>query len=303
MPLNPDRLLQCAVAAARKAGDHALANLDRRMEADAITHHDVKLKLDVECQAIAEAVVRETFPDHVILGEEGDHSATHTGSVLKLIVNDTPQTPHEHQDPLTINLRTDPALDALLWPMESNDTVWVIDPIDGTVNFSHGLPRWCCSIGVLQGGKAVAGAVYAPVLGKLYAATSESGATCNGEPIHVSDTATLRESIVMAGVDRHKDGSVPPLAVFNAIAHAAQRPRIMGVAAVDMCSVADGSADGYMETGIFLWDVAAAGLIVQQAGGQLEIIQRENGFRLQCVATNGAIHEELRGVVLQALGR
>jgi myo-inositol-1(or 4)-monophosphatase len=270
-----DDLLDCAVAAARKAGDHAFANLHRRSESDAITHHDVKLKLDVECQAIAEAAVRETFPGHEILGEENDHRSV-----------------------------APPADEAgVLWPMESSDCVWIIDPIDGTVNFSHGMPRWCCSIGVLQGGRPVAGAIYAPALGLLYTATCESEATCNGDPLRVSDTASLETAIVTTGVDRHKDGSVPPLSVFNAIANAAQRPRVMGVAALDMCCVAAGQADGYMETGIFLWDVAAAALIVQQAGGRVEIIKRENGFRLQCIATNGPIHEELKGVVLQALGR
>ena len=269
------QLLDCAVAAARQAGDHAFANLDRRRDADAITHHDVKLKLDVECQAIAEAVVRETFPGHEILGEEDDHASI--------------AAPSEADD--------------ALWPMPSDKTLWVIDPIDGTVNFSHGLPRWCCSIGVLQGGRPVAGVVYAPALGLLYTATCDTVAACNGEPLHVSDTGVLNGAIVMTGVDRHKNTSAPSLAVFNAIANTAQRPRIMGVAALDMCSVAAGQADGYMETGIFLWDVAAAALIVQQAGGQTEILQRENGFRLQCIATNGPIHEELKGVVLEAMGR
>ncbi len=275
MSTDATNLLDCAIAAARKAGDHALANLDRRREADAVTHHDVKLRLDVECQAIATAVVREAFPDHAILGEEDDHASVTAPS----------------------------GKEGVLWPMRSDEFLWVIDPIDGTVNFSHGLPRWCCSIGVLQGGRPVAGVVYAPALGLLYTATSETGAACNGEPLHVSDTGVLKESIVMTGVDRHHNTSVPPLAVFNAIANTAQRPRIMGVAALDMCSVAAGQADGYMETGIFLWDVAAAGLIVQQAGGQVEILQRENGFRLQCIATNGPIHEELKGAVLKALGR
>jgi myo-inositol-1(or 4)-monophosphatase len=270
-----DELLSCAISAARKAGDHALANLDRRRDASAITHHDVKLKLDVECQVIAEEQIRAVFPGHEILGEEDDHAAVAA-----------------------------PADEAgILWPMESDDYLWVIDPIDGTVNFSHGLPRWCCSIAVMRGGRPVVGVVYAPVLDLLYAATCESVATCNGEPIHVSSTANLEASIVMTGVDRHKDGSVPPLSVFNAIANAAQRPRVMGVAALDMCSVAEGGADGYMETGIFLWDVAASALIVQQAGGQVEITRRENGFRLHCVATNGRIHDALRSVILQAMNR
>jgi myo-inositol-1(or 4)-monophosphatase len=269
-------LLDCAIEAARCAGDHALANRDRRQEANAVTHHDVKLKLDVECQAIAETVVRDRFPSHDILGEEDDHAAA-----------------------------MPPAgeADETLWPMASDHTLWVIDPIDGTVNFSHGLPQWCCSVGVLQGGQPVAGVVYAPALGELYAATCDTPATCNGEPIHVSGTTRIEESIVMTGVDRHHDGRVPPLAVFNAIANQAQRPRIMGSAAMDMCNVAAGRADGYMETGIFLWDVAAAGLIVRQAGGRGETLQRAQGFGMQYMATNGRIHDALRASVLGALGR
>lgn len=264
--INP--LLDCAVAAARKAGDHALANRDRRREANSVSPHDIKLKLDVECQAIAEGVIRNTFPDHAILGEEDPRTGT---------AAETPKF-----DPDTVR--------------------WVIDPIDGTVNFAHGLPRWCCSIGVLQGERPVAGAIYAPVLGKLYTATHESDAMCNGEPIHVSDTATLKQSIVMTGVDRHRDGSVPPLAVFTALADTVQRPRIMGVAALDMCYVAEGGGDGYIETGIFLWDIAAATLIVEQAGGKTEILKHEPGHRLQCLASNGHIHAELKDVVLRALG-
>ncbi len=275
MKIDTNQLLECAIAAARKAGDHALANLDRRQDANAVTHHDIKLKLDVECQAIAEDVVRATFPGHEILGEENDYRSV-----------------------------APPASDSdALWPMQTDDLVWVIDPIDGTVNFSHGMPRWCCSIGVLQGGRPVAAAIYAPALDLLFTATSNSASACNGEPIHVSGTPTLETSIVTTGVDRHKDGRIPPLSVFNAIANTAQRPRILGVAALDMCSVAAGHADGYIETGIFLWDVAAAALVVQQAGGRVEILERENGFRLQCLATNGPIHDALRGVVLGALGR
>ncbi|NQU40837.1 MAG: inositol monophosphatase [Lentisphaerae bacterium] len=273
---SPADLLACATAAARLAGDHALANIHRRQDANAITHHDVKLKLDVECQAIVESAVRATFPDHDILGEEDDH-----GHVAP--------PPADGSD--------------LLWPTPSDNTLWVIDPIDGTVNFSHGLPLWCCSIGVLHNGRPIAGVVYAPALGELYAATCESPATRNGEPIHVSNTSAIREALVVTGVDRHKDKRVPPLSVFNAIAEHVQRPRIMGSAALDMCNVAAGRADGYVETGIFLWDVAAAALIVRQAGGQVETLQREPGFRLQCIATNGKIHADLKSIVLNALGR
>ena len=125
-----------------------MSHPSRRRAALRTLKHDIKLELDVECQRIAEDTIRRRFPAHAILGEE-DAAASKT-----------PPPPSMFQ--------------------------WIIDPIDGTVNFSHGLPWWCCSIAVRHGGQVLAGAVYAPQIGELYTATDESPARLNGSPLRVS---------------------------------------------------------------------------------------------------------------------
>jgi myo-inositol-1(or 4)-monophosphatase len=102
---------------------------------------------------------------------------------------------------------------------------------------------------------------------------------------------------VLTGVDRHGDNGLPPYAVLVAVSSAVQRPRIKGAAALDICHVACGRADGYVETSIFAWDVAAAGLIAQQAGGRSEMTRYHGAMRLQFMVTNSHLHEPLRHVV------
>ena len=130
--IEPKKLLLTAQQAVSQAAAHANANLHRREESLSIDAHDIKLALDVECQALIETCIHESFPEHAILGEEG---AT-------------------------------PKLDM---PYE-----WIIDPIDGTVNFSHGFPHWCSSVAVQYKGKTVAGAVYAPETDELFSAAIKS---------------------------------------------------------------------------------------------------------------------------------
>jgi len=133
-------LLGCCIAAARGAGEHALSNEARRAEIVKKSSHDVKLALDIECQAKAEEVIRATYPSHLILGEEGGAFS------------------------------------------DSKDPMWIIDPIDGTVNFMHGLPLWCSSVAVRVGGEVVAGAVYMPALQELFTATCEERQAHQGFP-------------------------------------------------------------------------------------------------------------------------
>ncbi len=142
-PPSLDRLLACAEAAARAGGKHALKHNHRRRIIAETFAHDVKLKLDRECQDVAERMIRKCFPRAVILGEENTIA---------------------------------PA---------AADVLWIIDPIDGTVNYFHGLPLWCCSVGVQVRGRAAAGAVYAPMLEECYTAHRECRATCNGKPLAV----------------------------------------------------------------------------------------------------------------------
>jgi myo-inositol-1(or 4)-monophosphatase len=258
---SPDILLEGAVAAARAAGQHALSNFSRRQEAVARFAHDVKLKLDEECQQIVQAELTARFPGHAIMGEE----------------------------------------DATVGGRAGSGVEWVVDPIDGTVNFSHGLPFWCCSVAALQDGKTLAGAVYAPALEVCYTARLGGGAACNGEPIRVSPVAEMVQAMVLTGLDKNPGRDLPPLALFQATSQHVQKARILGSAALDLCRVAQGQADAYFETGIYIWDIAAARLVVTEAGGREEILERLDHGRLRFLASNGRIHDAYKSLLLQTL--
>lgn len=260
--IAPPVLLDVAIAAARAAGSHAFLNQARRTEIDEGFAHDVKLRLDKECQEIAEQTVLARFSTHAILGEETAGEAT-----------------GESASPY----------------------LWIIDPIDGTVNFSHGLPFWCCSVAVRYQGQTQAGAVYAPALSELYTAATGLPAQCNRRPLRVSTVPRLSEAMVMTGLDQKINPKAGRMEVFRAIADSAQKARVMGVAALDMCRVAAGQADAYFEAGIFTWDVAAAALIVEQAGGRTEILGNPAPHHLLFLASNGLIHEELGHLIREHL--
>lgn len=253
---NLDRLLACAEAAARAGGRHALKNNHRRFLKDRTFAHDVKLRLDRECQGVAERTIRKYFPQATILGEESTVA---------------------------------PA---------ASETLWIIDPIDGTVNFFHGLPLWCCSVAVRVQGRIVAGAVYAPVLDECYTAHSKRRSTCNGKPIAVSPTRQLRDAVILSGFNKQNSLLVKSIALFQRVSRKAQKLRILGSAALDLCMVASGRADAYFESGIYLWDAAAGGLIVEQAGGRAETLETGPKYRLRMLASNGRLHTPLRRMIL-----
>lgn len=253
--LSPDHLLAVASHAARCAGNHVLANLNRRADVQTLLRADVKHKLDIEAQQIATTHIAAAFPDHAILGEETcDH------------------------------------------PLPASDYLWIIDPIDGTVNFFHGLPWWCCSVAVQYRGQTVAGAVFAPELHQLYEATCEGPSRCNGQILHVSQTERLDLSILATGADKWDLGA-HSFKFMRKISEIAQRPRMLGAAALDICMVAAGRLDGYFESGIYLWDMAAAGLILTQAGGMCEILKTYPKYRIACLATNGKLQEACRDAI------
>jgi myo-inositol-1(or 4)-monophosphatase len=261
----PSVLLETAVQAARTAGLHALNNRHRKSETVLVAAHDVKLKLDLECQAIAEGIVREAFPRHAILAEE---SADKGQSACN---------PHE------------------------SPFMWIIDPIDGTVNFTHGMPWWCCSVAVTHNGQSLAGAVFAPSFNELFTAARGERSHCNGQPISVSGVKTMKESMILTGLDQKLTTKMPRLALFRDIADTVQKARVMGAAALDLCRVASGQAEGYFETGVFTWDVAAGGLIVEMAGGRSETLSEPSPHQIFHMATNSAIHDEFKGFLKSRL--
>ena len=171
-----------------------------------------------------------------------------------------------------------------------HDYLWVVDPIDGTINFFHGSPWWCCSVAVRYQGKAAAGAVFAPELGRLYTATCDGISRCNGRPIHVSDTADPALAAFSTGSGGFTKGCFTPVFI-DTFGKIVQRVRVNGAAALDQCMVAAGAFEGYFEPGIYHWDMAAGSLIVERAGGRCTILREYGGYRLSMLASNGILHD------------
>ncbi|HWO22781.1 MAG TPA: inositol monophosphatase family protein [Kofleriaceae bacterium] len=174
---------------------------------------------------------------------------------------------------------------------------WVVDPIDGTVNFAHGLPIWSVSIGLEADGVPLVGVVVAPVLGWWFEAVRGGGARDgSGAPLRVSQTARFDEAMLATGfpydVPTRADNN---LAEWDHFMRRAGTCRRLGCASLDLCLVGCGWFDGYWERMLRAWDLVAGAVIVREAGGT--VTDTRGGtfdpHRGEVVATNGAIHEEL----------
>jgi myo-inositol-1(or 4)-monophosphatase len=176
---------------------------------------------------------------------------------------------------------------------------WVIDPLDGTVNFAHGYPRFCVSIGVEHRGEREVGVVYDPLLDELYAAVRGQGARCNGRPLGVSEEARLDRALLATGFAYDVKQNALNLDHFADLVRAARGVRRDGSAALDLCYVAGGRLDGYWELRLNPWDVCAGALIVSEAGGQLSDLaggaMPSSGGEI--VASNGRIHAAMLEVL------
>lgn len=178
---------------------------------------------------------------------------------------------------------------------------WLIDPIDGTVNFAHGIPICCVSIGLLYGADLILGAVYNPMMNELFFAEKGKGATLNGEPISVSKKADFKTACLVTGFPYKwpESSKEHPIKVFERIVLEGLPVRRLGSAAIDLCWVACGRFDGFWEYNLSAWDVAAGYLIVQEAGGTITDFEgaRYNVFEKETLATNGLIHAQMLKVI------
>jgi myo-inositol-1(or 4)-monophosphatase len=172
---------------------------------------------------------------------------------------------------------------------------WIIDPIDGTANYTKGLPSWCCSIAVRRDSEILAGCVDIPPAAEQFTATADGPACCNGRPIFASNVSLLSEAVFFTGLTKDIDSRA--LDFFCAIAPRVNKIRIIGSAAIDLCHVACGRSDGYFEPGLYLWDIAAAGLIAERAGALCTAWPREEEHGLRFLCTNRAIHSATRHLV------
>lgn len=150
-----------------------------------------------------------------------------------------------------------------------SDYQWVIDPLDGTTNFSSGLPQFCVSIGLRYKGKTIIGVVYAPYLDELYTAVAREGTYLNGKRIYCNQKTDIHKAVVSTGFPVDKDTN-PDNNLDNVtrVLPLVRGMRRMGAAAIDLCSVAGGFLDAYWELNLHEWDVCAGLLIVEEAGGE-----------------------------------
>lgn len=177
-----------------------------------------------------------------------------------------------------------------------SDYKWIIDPIDGTINFAHGIPICCVSIGLEHSGKMIMGAVYNPFLKEFYFAEAGKGAVLNSDQIHVSAQSEVLKSCLVTGFPyTYLNQPNGPLEAFGRFIRAGIPVRRLGSAAMDLCWVAAGRFDGFYEHKLQAWDSAAGFLIVEEAGGKVTDFSGTyyNPHQPQIVATNGKIHDEL----------
>ena len=177
---------------------------------------------------------------------------------------------------------------------------WIIDPIDGTINFAQGIPLCCVSVGLEKAGTIIAGAVYNPVMNEYYFAEKGKGAFLNDKPIHVSSRSTLLNACLVTGFPyTYLDSPNGPLQCFERFIRKGVPVRRLGSAAIDLCWVAAGRFDGFYEHKLNAWDSAAGFLMVEEACGKVTDFKNDyyNVYQPHIVATNGLIHDELVTVI------
>jgi myo-inositol-1(or 4)-monophosphatase len=227
---------------------------------------DLVTQADVACQEAVRNVVLEAFPAHSLLGEENTPANAH-------------QTRTEYR--------------------------WVVDPIDGTTNYAHGVPHYCVSLALERNGELLVGAVYDPSLNECFTAEKGKGAWLNGRAIHVSKVETMGDALAAVGFPYDLNPKSPDLLLFLEVMYRCQAMRRTGSAALNLCNVAAGRFDMFWSYSTHIWDVAAGILLIQEAGG---IVTSTTGGKVDLdrgtflAASTQALHDQLRALAAQAVG-
>jgi myo-inositol-1(or 4)-monophosphatase len=254
-------LLTTAVESVIRAGELMMTRFGGEMRVDKKGKIDLVTEVDLEVEREFRTVIAERFPAHAILAEELGGRA------------DVPSGP-----------------------------CWVFDPIDGTTNFAHGLPIFCASLALEVDGQALVAAVYDPTRKELFTAERGGGAQLNGQPIRVSAARELVDAMLVTGfpydVHQRVDEIVGLFAAFVARARAVRR---LGSAAIDLCYVAAGRMDGFWESDLKAWDIAAGALIVAEAGGRMTMMDGEpfSSRGRHILASNALLHQPMLDVIAE----
>ena len=249
-----------AVNAAWQAAQVIRTHAGRLSEADIQDKgtHDLVTTVDEASQALIIQILREAFPDYAVLAEESDDAETRAAV--------------------------------------AEGYRWIIDPIDGTTNFTHGVPPYAVSIALQREAEVVVGVVLEVASGDLFTAIRGHGAYRNGAPMHVSRRSALGAGLLATGFPyRAYDHLDSYLAVFRRFMEQARGIRRFGSASIDLAYVACGRFDGFYETGLNAWDVAAGTLLVEEAGGRVTDYHNipHSIFAKQILATNGLLHDAM----------
>src|SRR5262245_33784349 len=178
--------------------------------------------------------------------------------------------------------------------------VWFVDPLDGTTNYAHGYPFFCCSVGLAVDGRVTAGAVYDPLREELFSGYRGGGSYVNGQPLRVSKATELLRSLLATGFPYDLREDLPTkLRLFNRFMGEARGIRRDGAAALDLCYVAAGRFDGFWEERLHPWDMVAGSVILEEAGGR---VTRFDGSPTglvadELVASNGGLHPAMLAVL------
>ncbi|MGC1377729.1 MAG: inositol monophosphatase family protein [Anaerolineales bacterium] len=172
--------------------------------------------------------------------------------------------------------------------------LWLIDPLDGTVNYAHGVPMFCVSIAYAYRKQVTLGVVYDPMRDELFTAERGKGSWVNGRPLRVSQTQDLQKSLLVTGFPYETWAMVRNnFDYFTKLAKLSQGVRRLGSAALDMCYVGAGRFDGYWEMAVKPWDVAAAGLIAEEAGAKVTDVDGGANYFQSVLGANPALHEKI----------
>jgi myo-inositol-1(or 4)-monophosphatase len=224
---NPSNFLRVCEEAVR-VGGQVVQQWAGRFEVRKKGPADLVTQADLASQETVRRIVLGAFPSHSFLGEERETAVP---------------------------------------PSVRSDYRWIVDPLDGTTNYVHGVPHYCVSLALERSGELLAGAVYDPVLDECFTAAAGEGARLNGRPIHVSNTVQLSESLAAVGLPPQTPRDAPDLLLFLEMLSRCQAIRRTGSSALNLCDLAAGRFDLYWSYSTHIWDVAAGVLIVREAGG------------------------------------
>ena len=252
--------LSTAIEAAHRGGE-ILESWRKRFNVREKARADLVTEADEASQAAIRERLLSAFPEHMFLGEEGSFGQEH---------------------------------EALRPPPDAPPT-WVVDPLDGTANYVHDLPAYCVSIGLWMNGQPTIGVIYDPRQRELFTAVLGQGAFLNGEPIRVSETSSIRDSLLCTGFPSNYEAMRPNLDAWDRVSAVAQGLRRTGSTALNLAYVACGRFDGFWAYTNWAWDVMAGAVLVTEAGGSIIGIRGEpfDPFNPHGIATNRLIEREL----------